>query len=273
MNIFCHNIIKKAENKYLETFNKTKSQWHNYCGCQIPGQDNKCHHCPYFIEFVENLQKNLPLNDEYPMITPFVKEDNEETQKLCVEMYDHNYSLDKIGKLMGIKSRTRITKYLQLAGIYRKIGQCTQEEKELALDLYQQEKSLSEVEEYTKICAQSLADYLRDKGILRRQKKFKQVCNEKEIEQIVSMYKQGFSFNEIEQVTGVTQRVFYKILNKHNLVEKKKVGAPRKYSSEIREKCIKMRQEGKTYVEIQSIMNISTTTIKNWCKEKKTPKI
>ena len=269
MNIFCQNILSKAENKYSETLNKTKSQWHSYCGCEIPGQEDKCNHCPYFIEFLENLQKNLPLNDEYPLIIPLEREDNEETQRLCVEMYGHNYSVDKISKLMGIKSQINIVKYLQLAGIYKTIKQCTQEEKELVLNLYLQGKSVSDVEEETKVSAESLASYLRHKRILRKQKKFKQSDNEKEIQQIISMYKEGFNFNEIEEVTGVSRNLFYKILNKYNLVEKKKVGAPRKYSSEIREECIKMRrQEGKSYVEIESIMNVSTTTIKNWCKQK-----
>ncbi|BAQ63107.1 hypothetical protein GM3708_3513 (plasmid) [Geminocystis sp. NIES-3708] len=170
MNSNTINSLESAGNKYLKALEKTKEVWYSYCGCKTPGLESKCHSCPYFIEFVENMQKNLPRFQEYPLIFPPPRSCNEETRKLYLEMYEHGYSIQTIAELVGVGNYKTIRGWIHKAGKLKTIAKATKTEQELVVRLYQQGKTPVEIETETGISADSIRNYISDMGIARPKK-------------------------------------------------------------------------------------------------------
>lgn len=264
MNSNINNCLESAGNKYLKALEKTKSLWHSYCGCETPGLETKCHGCPYFIEFVENMQKNLPEEQEYSWISTPSRSCDEGVKKLYLEMFDNGYSISRIIQLVGVGSYKTVKSFLRENKKFRTVVNATSEEKDLICRLYLEGKIPLEIEAITAICEDSIRSYVRKKGIIRSLK----IYSKEEKEKAVKMWFNGSTYIEIREATGMTSTVLCKTIKEYDLTREKKIGAPRKYSQEVIEQCIKMREEGKTYVEIEYIMNVPTTTISNWYKEK-----
>lgn len=259
------DFYQKATDKYLSAYSKAKSNWHSDCGCSEPGLKPQCHQCPYFVDFVEKMQQNLPPGEEYPLISPRVIDSEEVRSSYYVPMYRNGYSIPRIAELLGMKSSNNIRRTIKNAGLLKTIDNATNSEKELVRQLYLKGISPMNIEVETGINVESIRDYVVKVGISRPKKNY----SEQQKQEAIEMWLRGCSDKEIEQKFGITGYQVREYAKERGIKRTQNFsGRPSKYSDEIKQQCLRLRDDGKTYIDIQHITGVSSTRVSTWDKQR-----
>lgn len=267
-------ITKRILQSSLERINNAEkellSSWHGYCGCTNPGRHIKCQSCPYFIEFIQKFQLYLEPDspDIFPSLSPpkFSSSYPDVVKEKCIEMYSKDYSLQQIFELTGVKNFRILRGWINQAGLLKQFNNCSEEEKEICLELYQQGLTPLQIEEKTRISA----DSIRNSVCKTRLSRPKNYYSEEQKQLVFSMYREGKSLSEIEQVTGISKGGIKKLVSKAKVHRKNpnqaKKGRPRIHTEEVRQHCLKLLEAGKTPPQIEEMLGISADTIRRWRK-------
>ncbi len=265
------SCLENAVKRFEEANSSELKKWKGYCGCSIPGREIKCHHCPYFLEYLQTLQKNLESNSEknfaiklVPNLSPPY---SSEIREQCVGMFVNGYSLTKIKALTGVNNLQHIRVWLIEEGLMKKRREYSTQEKEHCIELYLEGMTPVEVEEVTLIPADFISEWVGDAGASRPKTSY----SDTQKELALSMYHEGKSYAEIEEATGISKEMVHhytrkaKVRRKH----KKKGGRPSTYSEEFKQTCLSLLEEGKTTSQVEELMGVSRGTVRKWQKKAK----
>ena len=120
-----HSTINRVENagkRYLDVSESVMSSWRNHCGCKVPGGEIKCHACPYFIDYVQQLQFIVDPDGKEDLAVLLPKEVSppysEEFRRRCLSMFESGYGVSRIKELTGVNSLTTLRRWLEREGLY-----------------------------------------------------------------------------------------------------------------------------------------------------------
>lgn len=261
--------LQNISNRFLEAEKVLVSSWHSYCGCEPPGREIKCQSCPYFIEYLQEVQLTLEPNPElvFPILLPPPSKEpySEEIKQQCLQMYSNNYSFQEISQLTEVKNLEVLRRWVNQNRLTSKKRRYSLKEKEICLQLYREGLSHLEIEAIRNVNAYKILGWAKQAGIST----VKWHYSESEKEIALSMYQEGKSYSEIEEAIGMTSKTVIRLAEEAKIYNKKKAksGRPRTYSEEIRKQCLELLKSGKTPAQIEEQMEISQSTIRYWKKQ------
>jgi hypothetical protein len=177
-----NSCLESAVKRFEKANNEELKKWKVYCGCSIPGTKIKCHHCPYFLDYLQALQKRLESNPKkvfaiklVPQLSPPY---SSEIREQCVGMFINGYSLRRIQALTGINSLKHIRTWVVEEGLMKKRREYSSQEKQHCVELYLKGMNPVDVEEVTGISADSIRDWVFNAGVARPKNAYSDVQKE-----------------------------------------------------------------------------------------------
>lgn len=267
-------VFQQAADHYLEAKQQVGATWQPLCHCKTPGQSRQCLECPGFKGFVSRIQQHIIQSQgietpSFPICTvPAVDAPYSDTVRHHVlKLYEHGFSIQHIKDLTGVKNKKTIRDWLYQAGLLRKQGEYSPEERAWAMGLYRQGLGPQEVEEKTRISADAISKWASDDCISRAKVNY----STEQRQRCLELYAQGKSLKEITAETGVhgpTACAWGKAFGIER--PKRHKGRPRVHSDEVRQQCLDwVLKEGKTVVQVAMEMDISDSTLRKWVREAK----
>lgn len=263
--MFMDKLLANAHQKYEEAVVKVQDSWQAFCGCREPGLEVKCHCCPYCLEWLRKLHAELDREQEYPHVLSPVRAEALSLSHLCLEMYANGYGVRQMQELLGIENGQQIRKILLEAGLLKKIGQCSLQERNRILQLHQEGKTHEEIETIMGVSALHINTFLNHQGIhLNNHAVSAQIR-----EMALSMYREGQSYGQIKKKTGLSNHKVQKLAQQAGLGKKKcqKGGGQAIYDQEFKAQCLRLLAEGKTATQIEELLGVSASMIRLWRKE------
>ena len=257
--------VENAGERYLNASESVMDSWRSYCGCKIPGLEIRCQTCPYFIDYIQQLQStvdpdgqaNLAVLLPSKLSPPY----SSEFRRRCVSMFEFGYGVSRIQKLTGVNSLTILRRWLEQSGLYKKAGEYSQQEKQKCLDLYQSGKTPLEIEEITRISGNAIRRWASNAGISRPKNHYTQVQQQ----QAVLMYSQNIPYPEITAATGVPRSMVRKFAHQAKASRKRK-GKAATYSPEFKQQCFDLLAGGLKPSQVAEELGVAADTIRKWHK-------
>ncbi len=259
------NRVENAGERYIEASESVMSSWRNHCGCQIPGGEVKCQTCPYFIDYIQQLQFIVDPDGKEDLAVLLPNEVSQpyssEFRRGCLSMFQFGYSVSRIKELTGVNSLTTLRRWLEKEGLYKKALEYSQKEKQQCLDLYQSGKTPKEIEEITRISGNVIRSWASRAGISRSKNHYTQ----EQQQQAVEMYAKNVPYAEIEAATGVPHRMVRKFATKAGAKRKRK-GKAATYSMEFKQECFDLLAQGLKPSQVAELKGVAADTIRKWHK-------
>lgn len=266
------NQISNTGEKYIKVYNDSvRDSWQNHCGCLEPGLQAKCQTCPFGIEFIQKIQREIDPDSKLGMtkISPpqLSKLYSEEIRQKCVEMFGLGYSLTQIKKFTGVESVVKLRHWLKDAGIYKSAGEYSQKQKQQCLDFYMSGKTPLEIEEEMRISGFVISSWIHSSGLPTKPRKTHYSDEQKKLAR--SMYVEGESYSKIKSATGIPPHRVEELAKQPKVHRQRepKAGRPPVYSSEFKQTCLDLLAEGKTPLQIEQLMGVNAASIRQWKKD------
>ena len=259
------NRVRNAGQRYIDASESVMSSWCNHCGCKVPGGEIKCQTCPYFIDYIQQLQFIVDPEGKADLAVLLPNElslpYSSEFRRRCLSMFEFGYSVSRIKELTGVNSLTTLRRWLEREGLYKKALDYSRSQKQQCLDLYQSGKTPLEIEEITRISGNVIRRWVFKAGIARPKNHYTQ----QQQQQAVEMYAKNIPYAEIEAVTGVTRSMIRKFAHQAKASRKRYKPAPT-YSPEFKQECFDLLAQGLKPSQVAEQKRVAADTIRRWHK-------
>lgn len=239
-------------------------EWQPPCGCDAPGFRPECRTCSdcHQLRILTQMKLSAAPETVFPpaLPPPTTQAYPLDVKQQAVELYAQGVALNQIQAVIGVKNRQAIREWAKAANIAPRIEFYSPEVREHCLRLYQLGNSPGKIEELTEVPADTIRGWAHDTGIIRNPaypSETKAHC--------LMLYQQGDAPKTIAQATGVPVGTIRRWVAAAKL--SRTPGRPRQYPDEIRNQCLRLRQEGKDYREIEVLIGVSESTIREWVKQ------
>jgi len=263
------NTFEQATQRFIAAEAEALKDWHPFCNCLNPGGELECENCPYFHVLVQLIQEKLhPIPAEvFPVILPpeIKPPYSDEVKQQCVKLHTQGYSLERIQSLTGVTNCRRLREWIRQANHLDRPVEPTPELRQRCLNLHADGMSASQIEDLTGVPTKTVNDWLKAAGLFKPRLFYSTAQKE----QALALYRDGRDVGEIETLTGVSAQSLGSMANRANLTRPKRVriGRPRIHPPETRQACQNLLREGKSAVQIEELLGVSASTIRNWKKQ------
>ena len=263
-----HSTINRVENagkRYLDASEPVMDRWRRHCGCQIPGLEIKCQTCPYFIDYIQQLQFIVDPDGKEDLAVLLPNEVSppysSEFRRGCLSMFEFGYSVSRIKELTGVNSLTTLRRWLEKEGLYKKAEDYSRSQKQQCLELYLSGKTPKEIEEITRISGNVIRGWASNSGISRPKNHYAQ----EQQQQAVEMYAKNVPYAEIEAVTGVPYSMVRKFAHQAG-ASRERHRPTSTYSPEFKQECFDLLAQGLKPSQVAELKGVAADTIRKWHK-------
>jgi len=264
-------LLQQAADRYLQVRDEILPSWNPLCQCPSPGQSRQCQQCPDFRGFILRLQQRLahlePGEEQsLPLCLTPVQElpYSDEMKQQAIWLYKQRFSVLEIQRLTGVSNKRFLRAWLYEAGLLRKQGDYSEQEREHALALYKTGLTPQQVEAKTGISADAVGHWATERGVSRAKANYSVEQRQRSLE----LYQEGKTLAEIAAEThvhGPTVCAWAKAMGLER--PRKKRGRPKVHSDEVQQRCVdSILKGGKTVVQVEAETGISASTLRNWLR-------
>ncbi|MBD0264261.1 MAG: hypothetical protein ICV78_16480 [Tolypothrix sp. Co-bin9] len=263
------NIFDKAVSRFIDVEAECLKNWYAPCKCPIPGQINSCSKCPYFKDFVQQIQNKLHQSprEVFPAILPpeIQPPYSDEIKQQCLEMYTAGYPIEKIKELTGVTNRKTIREWIDTQDYFKEPVLDESELRQYCLNLYAQGMTPKQIEDKIDVSAKQVSHWAKAADISRPRKTY----SDSQKQHSLALYQQGYRLKEIENITGVHGELVRTWAKRAKIRRARLpiVGGIPIHSLEVRESCRKLLEQGKNPPQIEELLGISADTIRKWRKQ------
>lgn len=261
---FTLDIFGDAANRFEAAQAEVLKEWQPSCGCDAPGFRPECRTCAdcHQIRVLTQMKLSATPEETFPAALPpdcncaYLPDIREK----ALEMYAQGYPVSEIQAETGVNDRQTIRHWARKAGLPPRLVLYPDEIREKCFRLYKSGKKTSQIEKLTGVPTDTINGWLHDAGMTST------VSYSAETKaQCLSLYQEGKSPTAIASLTQVPVGTVQYWVRKANLG--RKPGSPRKYSEEVRQRCLQLRKEGRDYREIEVLTGVREGTVRWWFKQ------